>query len=194
MYRKRELPGIGNESFRVSETRTSDTRNKVKPHRGFRHLHHLRPRLMDKGSDSGVLPSKDFTVATRASSHLQVIRAILQGGDDKREGRRIVAQHGGHRHGYRRLGAVLHEEEAHGISRLAGDLDTLPAAGSILRPGSVSYSRHRTLRPGRADDRRQPLLHVADDHADVRQLLTNLCRGGTEHDLVARRVELRLGR
>ena len=28
MYRKRELPGIGNESFRVSETRTSDTRNK----------------------------------------------------------------------------------------------------------------------------------------------------------------------
>lgn len=28
MYRKRELPGIGNESFRVSEVLVSDTRNK----------------------------------------------------------------------------------------------------------------------------------------------------------------------
>ena len=34
---------------------------------------------------------------------------------------------------------------------------------------------------------------MADDHADVRQLRTNLRRGRrAEHDLVARRVELRL--
>jgi len=38
------------------------------------------------------------------------------------------------------LGAVLHEEEAHGISRLAGDLDTLPAAGPKLTDISVIVS------------------------------------------------------
>lgn len=62
---KLSFPGAGNESFRVSETKASGCRKfsfptpgiKVKPHRGFRYLH-LRPRLMDKGSDSGVLPSK----------------------------------------------------------------------------------------------------------------------------------------
>ena len=86
----------------------------------------------------------------------------------------------------------VHEEEAHGISRLAGDLDTLPAAGQSSARGQ--FRIHGTGRYVRhADDRRQPLLHVADDHADVRQLRTNLRRGrGTEHDLVARRVELRL--
>ena len=75
---------------------------------------------------------------------------------------------------------------------LAGDLDTLPAAGQSSARGQ--FRIHGTGRYVRhADDRRQPLLHVADDHADVRQLRTNLRRGrGTEHDLVARRVELRL--
>lgn len=63
---KLSFPGAGNGRFHVSETRASGCRKrelptpgiKVKPHRGFRYLHLLRPRLMDKGSDSGVLPSK----------------------------------------------------------------------------------------------------------------------------------------
>lgn len=178
---------VGTVRCRLSAKGGSDISRRAGFARGVAHRQRVgeavAPRLLQEGP----------AVARALRGDLQVVGAVGQVGDDEREARGVVAHERRGGHGGLLLALGIDEEEADRLAFLAHDLGALAGAveSAARREPRVDFAG-RHVRDG--DDRREALLDVADDHADVRQHRAGLRRRhGPERELVALRIELRVG-